>query len=355
MYEEELALTNDKADGNRLESLIGQLAPMYGPSGYEGAVRDALIELVKPLCDDFHVDALGNLIAHCAGTGEAGSRRVMVAAHMDEIGLMITHIDDEGFLRFAPIGGVNPATLLGQQVQFADGTIGAIGVEKLDNIKDLKMESLFIDIGATSKAEALERVDVGSAATYMRPVARSGQRLIGKALDDRVGCAIAIETMHHLKEHPSPHDVYFVFSVQEEVGLRGARTAAYGISPDVGIALDVTATGDTPKSMHLAMRLGAGTAIKVKDMSLITHPRLRQLLIDTAETQNIPYQMEVLPYGGTDAGAIHLTKTGVPSAVLSIPTRYLHTPAEMIDVQDAAATSNLLTAFLQGPIEIGSP
>ncbi len=167
-----------------------------------------------------------------------------------------------------------------------------------------------------------------------------------------LGCAIAVETMHQLQTNRSEHDVYFVFSVQEEVGLRGARTAAYGISPDVGLALDVTAAGDTPKSMHLAMTLGGGTAIKVKDMSLITHPRLRERLVKAAEAHHIPYQMEVLPFGGTDAGAIHLTKSGVPSAVLSIPTRYLHTPAEMIDLGDAVATSALLTAFLQGPIDI---
>lgn len=336
----------------RLAGYITKLAPLYGPSGHEDTVRDALIDIVRPLCDDFYVDALGNLIARCGGNGDAGAKRIMIAAHMDEIGLIVTHIDEDGFLRFAPIGGVSPHTLLGQQVVFATGLIGAIGSEKLDHIKDLKMDSLFIDIGARSRDEAKQQVDVGSAATYVRTVARSGERLIGKALDDRVGVAVALETMHQLQGHASQHDVYFVFSVQEEVGLRGARTAAYGIEPDIGIALDVTATGDTPKSMHLQMKLGDGTAIKVKDVSLITHPRLRQRLIDVAEEHNIKYQMEVLPYGGTDAGAIHLTKSGVPSAVLSVPTRYVHTPAEMVDLDDVVATGALLTAFLHGPIDI---
>lgn len=345
-------MTTNRADANRLEQLIRQLAPLYGPSGHESFVRDAIIQLIEPLCDSFHVDAMGNLIVGCSGTGESDSRRIMIAAHMDEIGLIVTHVDDDGFLRFAPIGGVAPATLLGQQVKFADGTVGAIGVEKLDHVKDLKMDSLFIDIGATNKEDACQRVDVGSAATFTRPVSRSGQRLIGKALDNRVGCAVAIETMHQLKNVPSKHDVYFVFSVQEEVGLRGARTAAYGIDPDVGIALDVTATGDTPKSAHLAMKLGHGTAIKVKDMSVITHAGLRGQLIETAQEHDIPYQMEVLPFGGTDAGAIHLTKAGVPSVVLSIPTRYIHTPAEMIDLKDAAATADLLAAFLRRPITL---
>lgn len=339
------------ADIDRLEQLVHRLAPLYGPSGREDEVRRHIVELVKPLADEVTVDSMGNVIALRRGKDGENARRVMIAAHMDEIGLMITHIDDNGFLRFAPIGGISAATLLGQQVVFEDGTVGSIGTEKLDGPKDIAIDKLFIDIGATSKEEAEKYVRIGSSATYMRDVARSGNRLIGKALDDRVGCAVAIETMQQLKADPAPHDVYFVFTVQEEVGLRGARTAAYGIDPDVAIALDVTATGDTPKSMHLNMKLGEGTAIKVKDMSLITHGGLRRLLVERASEENIPYQMEVLPFGGTDAGAIHLTKTGVPSGVLSIPTRYLHTPAEMVDLGDLAATVDLLTATLRGSLD----
>src|SRR5690606_1376267 len=155
----------------------------------------------------------------------------MIAAHMDEIGLMVTHIDDDGFLRFAPIGGVGPLTPLGQQVEFEDGTLGSVGVEEEKSPKDVQLEKLFIDIGPVDKADAEKRVRIGSAATYMRDVARSGSRLIGKALDDRVGCAVIIETMHQLQDPPPLHDVYFVFSVQEEVGMRGAGPAAYAIEP----------------------------------------------------------------------------------------------------------------------------
>lgn len=342
------------ADIQRLEQLIRRLAPLYGPSGREDEVRRHIVELVKPLADEVTIDAMGSVIALRRGQGGGDARRVMIAAHMDEIGLMVTHIDDDGFLRFAPIGGVSAATLLGQQVIFEDGTVGSIGTEKLDGPKDIDIDKLFIDIGATSKEDAEKHVRIGSSATYMRDVARSGNRLIGKALDDRVGCAVALETMQQLQNEPSPHDVYFVFSVQEEVGLRGARTAAYAIDPDVAIAVDVTATGDTPKSMHLNMKLGQGTAIKVKDNSLITHGGLRRLLVERAAAEDIPYQMEVLPFGGTDAGAIHLTKTGVPSGVLSIPTRYLHTPAEMVDLGDAAATVDLLTVVLRGDIDVAS-
>lgn len=342
------------ADINRLEQLIRRLAPLYGPSGREDQVRDHVIELVKPLADELRVDAMGNVIALRRGKGGDGARRVMISAHMDEIGLMVTHIDDDGFLRFAPIGGVGPLTPLGQQVVFEDGTIGSVGVEEVKSPKDVQLEKLFIDIGAVDKADAEKRVRIGSAATYMRDVARSGSRLIGKALDDRVGCAVIIETMHQLQDPPPLHDVYFVFSVQEEVGMRGAGPAAYAIEPDVGIAVDVTLAGDTPKAMRLNMKLGSGTAIKVQDSSLITHGGLRRLLVECAAEEQIPYQMEVLPFGGTDAGAIHLTKSGVPSGVLSVPTRYLHTPAEMVDLGDVAATADLLTAVLRRSLDVGA-
>lgn len=343
------------ADIQRLEQLIRRLAPLYGPSGREEAVRAAVIQLVKPLVDEVTVDALGNVIALRRGTGGPSARRVMIATHMDEIGVIITHIDDNGFLRFAPVGGVGAATLLGQQVMFENGVVGAVSIEKVDGPKDIHLDKLYIDIGAASREEAEKVVRIGSCATYMRDVARSGTRLIGKAMDDRVGCAVAIETLHQLQSDPGPNDVYFVFTAQEEVGARGARTSGYAVEPDVAIAVDVTATGDTPKGEQLNMKLGAGTAIKVKDSSLITHAGVRRLLIDRAEKEGIPYQMEVLPYGGTDAGAVHLTRTGVPSGVLSIPTRYLHTPAEMVDLADVAATVDLLTAVLRHEMDVTLP
>lgn len=341
------------ADTARLERLIRELAPAYGPAGREEQVRALIRRHVEPLADEVSVDRMGNLIALVRGAGGPGARRVMLAAHMDEIGLMVTHIDDKGFLRFAPVGGHGAATLLGQRVVFADGTCGTIGAEKLDDIKDLKLDRLFIDIGAADREDAARRVPVGSTAVFARDVATCGSRLIGKALDDRAGCAVLVELMHQLRAHPSVHDVYCVFSVQEEVGARGARTAGYAISPDLALAVDVTATGDTPKGEPLNMTLGGGTAIKVKDNSLIAHPWVRQLLVDTAAAAGIPYQMEVLPYGGTDAGAIHLTKTGVPAGALSIPTRYLHSPGEMVDMRDVAATADLLVAVLQQPLAGG--
>jgi len=338
------------ADVQHLEQLVRAFAQAFGPSGHEDPIRALIRRYVEPLADQVSVDALGNLIAFVRGRGGPGARRVMLAAHMDEIGLMVTHIDDKGFLRFAPIGGHGPATLVGQRVVFADGTAGVIGVEKLDDVKDLKLDRLFIDIGAEDRAAAEGRVQVGSAAVFAREVTAAGSRLTGKALDDRSGCAVLVEVMRHLRAESVPHDVYCVFSVQEEVGLRGARTAAYAIAPDLALAVDVTASGDTPKGETLNMQLGKGTAIKVKDNSLIAHPWVRQLLVDAARAHGIPYQMEVLPYGGTDAGAIHLTRSGVPAGALSIPTRYLHTPAEMLDLRDVAATVDLLVTVLRQPL-----
>ncbi|MBO8140569.1 MAG: M42 family metallopeptidase [Firmicutes bacterium] len=339
-------------DLTRLKSLIAELAPAFGPSGEEGPIRELIAARVRPLVDEVRTDALGNLIAVKRG-GASGARRVMVSAHMDEIGVIVTHIDDDGFLRFAPVGAMRAPVLLGQRVMFDDGTVGTVGSEKLDDPKDLKLDRLFIDIGAASRKEAAERVRIGSMAVYAQDVRAAGRCLTGKALDDRSGCAALIEVMHQLQAEPSPHDVYFVFSVQEEVGLRGARTAAYAIEPDVAFAVDVTATGDIPKGERLAVKVGGGAAIKIKDRSLITHPRLRRLLIDTAEACGIPYQLEVLPYGGTDAGAVHLTRAGVPSGVISIPTRYLHTPGEMLDPHDVAAAAALLAEALRNPLAVG--
>jgi endoglucanase len=176
-----------------------------------------------------------------------------------------------------------------------------------------------------------------------------GRRLVAKALDDRIGCAILIETLRQLKG--SPHDVYFVFSVQEEVGLRGARTSAFGIEPDVGIAVDITVAADTPEAPKLAMKLGQGPCIKVMDSGMLAHPGLKDLLIETAEASNIPFQLEVLDRGTTDAAAIQLVHSGVPSGCLSVACRYFHTPSEMVDSEDVKNTVQLLLAVLKQPME----
>jgi endoglucanase len=275
----------------------------------------------------------------------------MLAAHMDEIGIIVTHVDEKGFARFARIGGVQPLALLGGRALFANGTIGTFGLEKREPSEQNKIPSfdkLYLDVGATDKKSA--PVGVGDVACFQRPFAAQGDRLMAKSLDDRIGCAVLIQAMRDLKT--SPHDVYFVFSVQEEVGLRGAVTSAYGIQPDLGISVDVTGSGDTPEAYTLAVSLGGGPAVKVKDGGMLAHPVVKDLLIETAEESGIPYQLEVLLGGTTDAMAIQVSREGVPAGCVSIPCRYVHTPSEMVDYNDVRNAVRLLVAVLSKPIEL---
>lgn len=327
-----------------MKNLIRELVESYGPSGFETDVTDKIIALIKDYVDDFYVDTLGNLIAHKKGNGKT----VMFSAHTDEIGVVITHIDKNGFLRFDRVGGLNTLTLLGNRVRFANGVIGVIGREK-GTLKDFAIDKMFIDIGAESREQAKEQVSIGDFAVFHREFTDLGNRVVAKSMDDRIGCVVLIEAIRKLNK--TNHDLYFVFSTQEEVGLRGARTAAYGIEPDLGIALDVTMTGDTPEAPRMDVSLGSGAAIKVKDSSLIAHPKVKELLIRLAEEKKIDYQLEVLPAGGTDAGAIHLTKEGVPSGTISIPCRYVHTVSEMVDVRDVKNCIDLVLAVIQDQLD----
>ena len=324
-----------------MKAIIEQLTQAFGPSGYEREVTDLIRELVKDHVDELRTEVLGNLIAIKHGSSDG--KKIMFAAHTDEIGIVVTYIDEDGFLRFSPIGGVGITTLVGNRVRFANGTMGVIYQEGKTEWKELTLDKLYIDIGAATKEEALEKVSIGEFGIFHREFADLGNRLVAKSMDDRIGCAVLVEALRRI-EKPK-HTLYCVFTTQEEVGLRGARTAAFGLDPDLGIALDVTLTGDTPEARHMAVSLGKGAAIKVKDSSLIAHPRVKDLLVDLCEAGGIPYQMEVLERGGTDAGAIHLTKEGVPSGTISIPTRYVHSPSEMVDLGDVQACVDLVVAL----------
>ncbi|MGQ9552592.1 MAG: M42 family metallopeptidase [Anaerolineae bacterium] len=330
-----------------MRDTLRKLTEAFGPSGSEQQVCDLIRAEVEPLADEVRTDALGNLIAAKHGPG----KRIMLAAHMDEIGIIATYIDEKGFLRFSRIGGLNPLTLLGSRVRFADGTVGVIGVEKLeDPAKVPELDKLYIDIGAKSKADV--RVRIGDVACMDRPLVDGGSRLIGKAMDDRAGCAVLVETLRRLRD--CQHDAYFVFTTQEEVGLRGATTSTYRIDPDIAIAVDVTLTGDTPKSATMAVSLGEGVAIKVRDGGMLAHPAVKDLLVQRAEENCIPYQLEVLEGGTTDARVMQTARAGVPAGVISVPCRYVHTASEMIDLADAEAAVNLLTAVLQNSIQVES-
>lgn len=331
------------------KELIKRLTETYGPSGYEHMIRDVIRNEVKNLAEEVRVDAMGNLIARRKGTGTAPRKKVMLAAHMDEIGIMATHVDEKGFVRFASIGGVNPLTLFGQRCLFDNGTVGVFGRErKGSNSTEVRLEQLFIDVGARDAASV--PVQVGDAAGFWREFVDLGDRVTGKAMDDRIGCAVLIETMRELRK--TPHDVFFVFTVQEEVGVRGATTSAFGIQPDVALAVDVTDTGDTPEANTMSVALGKGPAIKVKDAGMLSHPAIKNLLVTSAQESRIPYQLEVLTGGTTDAKAIQLTREGIPAGVVSIPTRYVHTPSEMIDFNDAQNSVKLLVAFLGKPFKL---
>lgn len=324
-----------------MKELIKQVVECYGPAGNEKAVRQLITDLISPYVDEIRVDNLGNLIALKRG----GEKKLMFAAHMDEIAVMVTHVDKHGFLRFYPVGGVSPLTMLGNRIVFENGTIGVIGCEKLEAQKDLTLNKMFIDIGASTKEEAEGRVSIGDLGAVSREFVDLGPRLVSKAMDARIACAILIEA---LKTVASPaHDIYAVFTTQEELGLRGARVAAYSVAPDLGIALDVTRTGDTPTSITMDVSLGKGPAVKIRDSSVLCTPAVRRYMEQVAKDNNIPFQLEVLEAGGTDAGAIQLTHGGIPAGVMSIPCRYVHTASEMVDYADVEHGVKLVRAMME--------
>ncbi len=331
-----------------MKSLIQKLVAIPGPPGYESQIRQAVRQEIETYADEIRIDALGNLIAR-KGTQTGNGRRVMLSAHLDEIGVIATHIDENGFVRFTNMGGVYPRYAPGGRVRFLNGTSGVIGTEREDNnYRVPPLEKMFIDVGVSGRDEC--PVQVGDVAVFERPLREMNGRLVSKAMDDRISVVLLIETLKRLKK--TAHEVYFVFSVQEEVGLRGATTAAFGVDPDVGLAVDVTRTGDTPKGITMEVALGKGPAIKVKDSGMIADPRVVDWMVRTAQSADIPYQLEVLERGSTDARAIQLSRAGVPAGCLSIPCRYVHSPSEMVDFADVEHALHLLTALLSQPIEL---
>lgn len=336
---------SSEAGVKTMEKLIKNLTKLYGPSGNEGAVKEKIRQLVGDQADQIYEDKLGNLFVLYKGQAP----KVLVSAHMDEIGIIVTNIDENGFLRIAPLGGVTPYQLIGQRLKFQDGLIGTVYYEKLKTISELEWSKLYLDIGQQNKAAAEQRVAIGDLACLDQPFQQlPGGRFMAKAMDNRAGCAVLVETIKGLSGK-LPQEICFVFTVQEELGLRGAKTAAFGYEPDYGLAVDVTLVGDTPKAPVMAVSLGQGPAIKVKDSSVIAHPVVRRFMVETAEKLGITYQLEVLERGGTDAGAIHLSRDGVPSGALSIPCRYVHTPSEIVDGSDLQNAVKLLNGLLSTP------
>ena len=322
--------------------LTKKLVETWGPSGYEHRIRAVIREEAAELADEMWVDGLGNLICRVGG----GGKKALIAAHMDEIGLMTNYQEPEsGFLRFTNIGGLRTNTLNGNRALFEDGTVGVIAVQD-DGGKSLN--DFYIDVENESGANA---VPVGQPAGFLREMQLRGSRIIAKSLDDRIGCVVALETMRNLNKQ-TPNEIYFAFTVQEEVGLRGARTAAQAIRPDIGVAIDVTGSGDQIRGRKMMVKLGGGAAIKVHDPGLTVPPAIKNWMIARCEADDIPYQLELLAGGTTDASVIQMADAGVPSGCISIPTRYLHTTSETVDLNDVRACIRLLTGLLANPIEI---
>lgn len=338
-----------------LSENLEKLSNASGVVGREEEVRNLMVKLMQPYSDEVHVDKLENVIA--VKKGKKNATKVMLAAHMDEIGLMVKTINKEGFLQFAKMGGIDDRILVAQKVivYTNNGPLyGIIGskpphIQKEDERKKiLAYDELFIDIGAKDKEDAAKMgVAVGDAVGFDTKYAKVNEdTVIGKAFDDRAGCAAMIETLKLLEK--TECTVYGVGTVQEEVGLRGAVTAAFSIEPDIGIALDVTVAGDVPgvREFDSSVKMGKGPALSVSDSGLITHPKILRLLLDTAKEEKIPVQLETGLMGSTDAARISLSRQGVPSGTISIGTRYIHSPIGMLNLKDVEATAKLTTAAI---------
>ncbi|RSK27248.1 M42 family peptidase [Bacillus sp. HMF5848] len=342
-------------------NLLTQLTALHGPSGYEQPVSHFIKEYIADIVDEVYIDRIGNVIAKKKGNGKKGPK-VIVTAHMDEVGFIVKKIESNGFIRFEKLGGHDDRILLSQKVlvRTAEGTVsGVIGtmsahyVKFDDSSKVRKHQQLYIDIGASSKEEVLSLgVKIGSPITYATPLSYLGNektgKVVGKSLDNRVGCAVIIKALENLCSSDFAGELICLFTVQEEVGLRGASAAAVGLDADVAIALDTTAVSDTnEETMDNSLLLGGGVGIKVMDFSLIAHPSVKEYIERIAEEKSLSYQLEVFPGIGTDGGALALSNQGIPTGVLSIPSRYAHAPYEVIDLNDVNATLELLLGFLK--------
>ena len=329
-----------------LLELIQTLNAAHGPSGDEGGIRERLAELARPLADEISTDTMGNLIVRKLGSGP----RVMLCAHMDSIGFIVTHVEENGFLRVGRLGGISPKEAAYTPVRFAGGARGVIVPEEKADFGKLKLDECYVDIGAKDRETALKTVAVGDTMIYDSPCFTNQGKVVSPYLDNRISCAILLKVLEEMEL--CPNDLYVVFTVQEEVGLRGAKPAAWAVDPDYAVVVDVTDVDDTPGSEKCGtVRLGKGLAIKIMDSSVICHPDMIQKLESQAKALDMPTQRDIMRAGGTDAGVMHTTRIGVRTGGVSVPCRYIHTPVEMADLQDARDCAKLLCAFVQSKLE----
>ncbi|CAH0346272.1 M42 family metallopeptidase [Bacillus sp. CECT 9360] len=339
--------------------MLKDLTDAKGIPGNESEVREVMKEYITPYADEMTTDGLGSLIAK--KSGQENGPKIVVTGHLDEVGFMVTQIDDKGFLRFQPVGGWWSQVMLAQRVTIVTrkGDITGIIGSKPPHIltaearkKPVEIKDMFIDIGATNMEEAEDwGIRPGDMVVpyFEFTVMNNEKMLLAKAWDNRIGCAIAIDVLKQLQETNHPNVVYGVGAVQEEVGLRGARTSTFKIQPDIGLAVDVGVAGDTPgvSEREAQGKMGKGPQIVIYDASMVSHKGLRDFVTDTADEHNIPYQYEAMPGGGTDAGSIHVTANGVPSLSITIPTRYIHSNAAMLHRDDYENTIKLIVEVIK--------
>lgn len=339
-----------------LSENLEKLSNACGVTGRENQVRDLMIQLLKPYADEIQVDKMENVIA--IKKGKAKSPKIMLAAHMDEVGLMVKTITKDGFIQFTKMGGIDDRILPAQKINvytkkgIYSGIIGSKPphIQKEDERKKIiTYDELFIDVGAENKEDAANMgVAIGDPVVFdIKYTSLGRDAVIGKAFDNRAGCITMVETLKLLKQ--SDCTVCLVGTVQEEVGLRGAATAAFGVDPDLAIALDVTIAGDVPgvREFDTSVKMGKGPALTISDSGLITHPKVLRWLIDTAEEEKIPFQLESGLLGSTDAARISVTRQGIPSGTVSIPTRYIHSPVGMLSLKDLENSAKLTAAAIQ--------
>ncbi|MGB0524442.1 MAG: M42 family metallopeptidase [Flammeovirgaceae bacterium] len=335
--------------------LLEQVCTVPGTSGYEMRIRDFIIKEIDGLVDSIEIDSLGNVYALRKGDANPEQKKVMVAAHMDEIGFMVSHIDDQGFLRFRPIGGFDPKTLTSMRVVVhgRKDLIGVMGAKPIhlmsaeERNRAVKLEDFTIDLGLP-KSEVEKYVAIGDTVTRHQPMLQVGECINMKSLDNRASVFILIETLRNLKQ--CPYDFYALFTVQEEVGVRGSQVPAHKVNPDFAIALDVTIANDTPgtPTHEKVTVIGKGTGIKIMDGRTICDYRMVDFLKSTADRGGIEWQPEILPFGGTDA--THLQKMGKDGAItgaISTPVRYVHQTIEMMHPNDVRGSIELLTAAIE--------
>lgn len=333
---------------NQTETLK-TLSNVMATSGDETPVRRVLRPLIEDHVDELRVDAMGNLITLKRGTGER-PLRVLVTAHMDEVGFMVVGHAKDGELKVRSVGGIDARLLPGLDVRVGEdqlpGVIGLKAIHRDNSTKVTPLKNLVVDIGVSDKDEAQKLAPVGTRVTFPTEAHEVGRLIAGKAFDDRAGCAVLVDL---LQGEPLPFDLYGVFTVQEEVGLRGARVAGYTVAPDAAFVLEGTIADDLPKEEDVSptSELGKGPVITVMDRSYVADPRLLRHVVQTAKAENIPYQFKQPGIGGTDAGTIHFARGGVPSITLAVPCRYIHGPISLLDPRDLTHTLALTRAALQ--------